>query len=82
MLRRVAVVRTDVSEELRACINRVTRIDELGTTFLVTLMMEALCSSELSALTTDIWRNIPEEAILHTRRHEDLKSYEIFLVQN
>jgi hypothetical protein len=32
MLRRVALVRTDVSEELSASFNRVTRIDELGTT--------------------------------------------------
>jgi hypothetical protein len=32
MLRRVAVVRTDVSEELSASFTRVTRIDELGTT--------------------------------------------------
>jgi hypothetical protein len=31
MLRRVALVRTDVSEELSACIIRVTRIGELGT---------------------------------------------------
>jgi hypothetical protein len=34
MFRRVALVRTDVSEELSASIIRVTRIDELGTTFL------------------------------------------------
>jgi hypothetical protein len=32
MLRRVAVVRTDVSEELSVSIIRVTRIGELGTT--------------------------------------------------
>jgi hypothetical protein len=32
MLRRVALVRTDVSEELSASFNRVTRLDELGTT--------------------------------------------------
>jgi hypothetical protein len=31
MLRRVTLVRTDVSEELSAPIIRVTRIDELGT---------------------------------------------------
>jgi hypothetical protein len=31
MLRRVALVRTDVSEELRASFIRVTRIAELGT---------------------------------------------------
>jgi hypothetical protein len=36
MLRRVAHVRTDVSEELSASIIRVTRIDELGTTLAVT----------------------------------------------
>jgi hypothetical protein len=34
MLRRVALLGTDVSEECNASINRVTRIGELGTTFL------------------------------------------------
>jgi hypothetical protein len=36
MLHRVALVRTDVSEELCASPIRVTRIDELGTTLAVT----------------------------------------------
>jgi hypothetical protein len=36
MLRRVALVRTDVLEELSASIIRVTKIDELGTTLAVT----------------------------------------------
>jgi hypothetical protein len=36
MLRRVALVRTDVSEELSASIIRVTTIGELGTTLAVT----------------------------------------------
>jgi hypothetical protein len=36
MLRRVAVVRTDVSEERIASIIRVTRIGEIGTTLAVT----------------------------------------------
>jgi hypothetical protein len=36
MLRRVALVRTDVSEERSACFIRVTRIGELGTTLAVT----------------------------------------------
>jgi hypothetical protein len=36
MLRRVALVRTDVSEELSASTLRVTRIGELGTTLAVT----------------------------------------------
>jgi hypothetical protein len=36
MLRRVDLVRTDVSEELRASSIRVTRIGEVGTTLAVT----------------------------------------------
>jgi hypothetical protein len=66
MLRRVALIRTDVSEELSASIIRVTRIGELGTLavtnkrrtlrrntkspILVTLMMEELSSSDTSVL--------------------------------
>jgi DNA-binding TFAR19-related protein (PDSD5 family) len=36
MLRRVALVRTDVSEELSASIIRLTRIGELGATLALT----------------------------------------------
>jgi hypothetical protein len=42
MLRRVALVRTDVSEELSASFIRVTRIDELGTTLAVTSCIRQL----------------------------------------
>jgi hypothetical protein len=60
MLRRVALERTDVSEESSAPISTVRRIGELGTTL-------ALSSSETSVLTRATRRNIPEDAILRIR---------------
>jgi hypothetical protein len=42
---------------------------------LVTLMMEALSSSETSVLTRATRRNNPEDTILHSHCSENLKSY-------
>jgi hypothetical protein len=79
MLHCVALVRTDVSEELSASIiiHRllVTANVVPSSPILVTLIMEELSSSLTSVITSSTRRNIPENGILHKHRRENLKSY-------
>jgi hypothetical protein len=68
MLRRVLLVVTDVSVELKASIIRATKICELGTSLVVTSNRRTLCSV--------VTVNAPSSPILVTLMMEELSSSE------
>jgi hypothetical protein len=69
MLRSVALVRTDVSEERIASINRMTRIGTLGTTLAVT-SNKLFIRNVLRMLVTD---NVPSAPIFVTLMTEAIR---------
>jgi hypothetical protein len=76
MLLRVVLVRTDYYYFFAACFGCWLLLTLcIARRFFVTLMMEAIRSSETSVLTRATWRNIPEEGIHHSHRRDNLKSY-------
>jgi hypothetical protein len=94
MLRRVALVRTDVFKERSTTIIRVTRIGELLTSLkpthaamkykvsCVTLMMEAQISSETLVLPKVRRRNIPKNDNRHSHRRQPQTLHSINLLDS
>jgi hypothetical protein len=78
MLRSMAPVRTDVSEECIASVIRVqlpvTANLVTNSPTLVTLLMEAIRSSETPVPTRATQHNTPGYGILHNHRRQNLKS--------
>jgi hypothetical protein len=81
ILRLVALVRTNVSEELSAYFIRVTRICELGTKLAVTSKRRTLRRNTKFlrnvGCTRATRRKIHKDTILHSHRRENLKSYKM-----
>jgi hypothetical protein len=77
MLRQVALLRSDVSEEFSAFFIRVRRIGELGTTLAVTSNQRKLPRYR------NIHRSSSEtyDSEVQSHRHENLKSYNLLDVQ-
>jgi hypothetical protein len=81
----VALVRTDVSEELSASFIRATRIGELGTTLAVTSNLRALRRNVFFVFLRSVHRllvtaNVPSSPILVALMKEALSSSEMSVI--
>jgi hypothetical protein len=79
MLHRVAVLRTDVSEELSGSFVRATRIGELGTTLAVTSDRPSVVPSHPDGGAAKFFRNVgsyKSHTAWHLRRHHALRIWD------
>jgi hypothetical protein len=70
-----------VTSNLRSVLQLLVTANVYSSPILVTLMMEALRSSETAIVTKVTWWNTPQDCILHSHHRENLRSYsEIVIV--
>jgi hypothetical protein len=75
MLRRVALVRSDVAVECSTLCLLVTANVVPSSPIFVTQMTEAILSSEISILNRAVLHNMKEDGILYSHHRGNLKSY-------
>jgi hypothetical protein len=84
----VALVRTDISVEYIYCLHHylcsvlllLVTAHVPSSLILFTLMMEEICSSKILALTRPTRHRTPEDGILHSHQHGNLKSNNVSFI--
>jgi hypothetical protein len=70
----------ELETTLAVAIEMLVTAKVLGSLILYILIMEAVYSCEMSALTRATRRHIPQNSILHSQRRENFKSYTIAML--
>jgi hypothetical protein len=82
MFHATALLKMTVFWNVAPCSLIETDISEVLTASIITLMMEAVSTSEMSVnFYKTTWRNIPEDSLLHTHHCENLKSHQLKFYQ-